>query len=301
VRITDNHIYGNTTGIASDTLSSAGHPGFPADSVQIDHNYIYANNFDIYAPDSPVKPLVPVPIGAGVIFAGMNDARIHDNWFFDNWRFGTMLFAVPDALTSYGGPEGEVYDGVSCAGAPENGISTSCGNQQFSNRMGQVPAGFRFPDALDRYKIPHSEDGRQQLPNGLDFWWDEFPTNRWNCWWGNTGPDGTPVVTGPGDAGKLPGLPPNLLPDCAGGTNRDMSVGTGDVAKEAYLVECSNGPDEDTGPLDCDWFTPPARPGSAAAQARRREVLAASQQFEGSAAGKALRERMEAIAAGKGG
>ena len=29
VRITDNHIYGNATGIASDTLSSAGHPGLP--------------------------------------------------------------------------------------------------------------------------------------------------------------------------------------------------------------------------------------------------------------------------------
>ena len=34
VRITRNHIYGNTTGIASDTLSSAGHPGFPADGVR---------------------------------------------------------------------------------------------------------------------------------------------------------------------------------------------------------------------------------------------------------------------------
>ena len=49
VRITNNHIYGNTTGIASDTLSSAGHPGFPADSAQIDHNFIYSNNFDVYA------------------------------------------------------------------------------------------------------------------------------------------------------------------------------------------------------------------------------------------------------------
>ncbi|MEO6496608.1 MAG: right-handed parallel beta-helix repeat-containing protein, partial [Solirubrobacteraceae bacterium] len=48
VRITNNHIYGNTTGIASDTLSSAGHPGFPADSAQIDNNYIYSNNFNTY-------------------------------------------------------------------------------------------------------------------------------------------------------------------------------------------------------------------------------------------------------------
>ena len=36
VRITNNHIYGNMTGISSDTLSAAGHPGFPADSSEID-------------------------------------------------------------------------------------------------------------------------------------------------------------------------------------------------------------------------------------------------------------------------
>ena len=95
VRITRNHIYGNTTGIASDTLSSAGHPGFPADSSEIDNNLIYSNNLDLYRPDAPVKPLVPVPIGTGIIYPGMNDARVHDNWFFDNWREGAMLFAVP--------------------------------------------------------------------------------------------------------------------------------------------------------------------------------------------------------------
>jgi hypothetical protein len=299
VRITDNHIYGNTTGIASDTLSSAGHPGFPADSAEVDHNYIYANNFDIYAPDSPVKPLVPVPIGAGIIYAGMNDAKVHDNWFFDNWRFGTMLFAVPDALTSYGGPEGSVYPGVSCLGAPQNGLSTSCGNQQFGNRMGQVPAGFEFPEPLDRYNIPHGDEDSATLPNGLNFWWDEFLSNRKNCWYANTGPDGTAASVGSsGNAGGLPGLPPNLLPDCAGGSNPDLSVGTGDVAKEAYLVECSNGPDEDTGPLDCDWWTPPAKPGSAAAQARARSVAAASQRFATSAEAAALRTRMETLAAG---
>ena len=48
VRITNNHIYGNTTGIASDTLSAAGHPGFPADSSEIDHNFIYSNNLNLY-------------------------------------------------------------------------------------------------------------------------------------------------------------------------------------------------------------------------------------------------------------
>ena len=86
-----------STGISSDTLSAAGHPGFPADSSEIDHNYIYSNNLDLYADHPPVDPLVAVPIGTGIIYAGMNDARVHDNWIFDNWRDGAMLFAVPDA------------------------------------------------------------------------------------------------------------------------------------------------------------------------------------------------------------
>ena len=54
VRITRNHIYGNMTGISSDTLSAAGHPGFPADSSEIDHNYIYSNNLDLYTDRPPV-------------------------------------------------------------------------------------------------------------------------------------------------------------------------------------------------------------------------------------------------------
>jgi len=301
VRITNNHIYGNATGIASDTLSSAGHPGFPADSAQVDNNYIYANNFDVYDEGSPLKPLVGVPIGTGIVYAGMNDARVHGNWFFDNWRDGAMLFSVPDALTSYGGPEGMVLPGVSCTTA-DVGVSTSCGNRMYENRMGQVPAGFRYPDALDRYAVPHGDPAQAPLPNGNDFWWDEFPTNRWNCWFGNTGPDGKPEsVTGAGQAGSLPGLGLSRLPDCENGKNPDLSVGTSNVTKEAYLVECSEGPDEDTGPLDCDWWTTPPRPGSAEAQARRRAVERAAREFETTPEAQRLRERMRALTTGAGG
>ena len=39
----------------SDTLSAAGHPGFPADSSKIDHNCIYANNLDLYVDDPPCR------------------------------------------------------------------------------------------------------------------------------------------------------------------------------------------------------------------------------------------------------
>jgi hypothetical protein len=234
-----------------------GHPGFPTDGTKIDNNLIYANNFNVYAPDSPVKPLVTLPSAPASIYPGVNDARVHDNWFFDNWRYGAMLFAVPDPLTRYGGPEGDVFPGVSCVGAPENKLSTSCGNHYFNNKMGQVPPGFTFPAILDKYGVPHSENGAASMPNGTDFWWDEFASNRWNCWYNNTAPAGS-LVTGSGDAGTFPGLPPNPLPDCAGGTNQNLSVGNGDLAKEAYLVECAQGP------------KPGRRAGSRATGTRRR-------------------------------
>jgi hypothetical protein len=292
VRITDNHIYGNTTGISSDTLSAGGHPGFPADSSEIDNNLIYSNNLDLYREDAPIDILVPVPIGTGILYAGMNDARVHDNWIFDNWRNGTMLLTVPDALTNGGGAEGDIDPGVSCPGAPENGISTSCGNQFYANHMGQAPDGFRFPKALDQFGVPHGEltsRAKSTLPNGNDFWWHEWLGNTGNCWFDNTGADGTAAsVTGPGA-----GNPPDMLPsDCA------TSVGPGDDAKTAYLVECSNGPDEDTGPLDCDWWRPPPQPGTAAAARDRRHTARAVARWEQSAEADALRERLAELGFG---
>jgi hypothetical protein len=301
VRITNNHIYGNSTGIASDTLSSSGHPGFPADSAKIDNNFIYSNNFNVYADDSPVPPLVAVPVGAGVIWAGLNDGRVEDNWFFDNWRFGHFHLAVPDALTSAGGAEGTVYPGVSCPGAPDNGLSTSCYNHFSGNKMGQVPAGFEFPEALDRFAVPHGTiNGTDPLPNGVDFWWDEFSGNVGNCWFDNTGFDGTPgSVTGSGDAGSMPGTPPNLLPNCSNGENPEMSVGQGDPAKTQYLIDCSLGPNEGTS--SCDWFEAPEQPGSAAAARAHAEAVRAAQAYAKTAEADRLRQRMEELAAGVGG
>jgi hypothetical protein len=289
VRITNNHIYGNTTGIASDTLSSAGHPGFPADSSEIDHNYIYSNNLNLYIDNPPVDPLVGVPLGTGIIYAGMNDASVHDNWIFDNWRDGAMLFPVPDAVTSFGGAEGDIFPGVSCPGAPANGVSTSCGNRFFSNRVSRAPGGFRYPDAIDLFGNVHADDdGRREKPNGNDFWWSEFfGSNTGNCWFGNTGFDGTAgSVTGPGEAGRLPASPPQLLP-----SNCATSVGNSDTTKLIYLLDCSNGPDEDTGPTDCDWWTLPPQPGTAAAQTALLSRARAARALEESPQADALRER----------
>jgi hypothetical protein len=272
VRITNNHIYGNTTGISSDTLSAAGHPGFPADSSQIDHNYIYSNNLDLFIPNPPVEPLVPVPIGTGILYAGMNDARVHDNWIFDNWRNGAMLFSIPDAFTNGGGAEGDIFPGVSCPGAPQNGISTSCGNRYFDNFVGRAPRGFRFPETIDMFGNAHApDDGKRAKPNGNDFWWGEFfPQSTGNCWFDNRGWDGSEAsVTGPGAAGRLPATQPQVLPSDCG-----TSLGSDDPAKLAYLVECGNGPDEDTGPNDCDWWTLPAPPPGSGATRRRAKPRA---------------------------
>ena len=289
VRITRNHIYGNMTGISSDTLSAAGHPGFPSDSSEIDHNWIYSNNLDLYKDNPPVAPLVGVPIGTGILYAGMNDARVHHNWIFDNWRDGAMLFAVPDGLTNGGGAEGDIFPGVSCPGAPASGFSTSCGNRFFRNRVGRAPKGFRFPGAIGMFGNVHTAGPRPRKPNGNDFWWSEsFSSNTGNCWFENTGPDGTAAsVTGPGDAGRLPGAPPQTLPSIC-----SSSVGNDDAAKLGYLIDCGNGPDDDTGPADCDWWTRPARPGSQAAGNANQSRAAARRAFERSAEAEALRQRL---------
>ena len=291
VRITRNHIYGNMTGISSDTLSAAGHPGYPADSSEIDNNLIYSNNLNLFVADPPVEPLVGVPVGTGILYAGMNDARLHHNWIFDNWRDGAMLFSIPDAFVSGGGAEGDIFPGVSCPSASASGVSTSCGNQFFANSVGRAPNGFRFPKAVGMFANQHADDdARPEKPNGNDFWWGEFfdGVTTGNCWFGNTGVDGRAAsVTGPGQAGRLPGLAPQVLPsDCA------TSVGNDDLAKLVYLVDCSDGPDADTGPTDCDWWGTPARPGSAAAASAAANRSAAASSVEGSRESEALRKRV---------
>ena len=290
VRITDNHIYGNTTGIASDTLSSAGHPGFPADSSEIDHNYIYSNNFNIYRKNSPVKPLVAVPLGTGIIYAGMNDAKVHDNWIFDNWRDGAMLIAVPDALVSGGGAEGDIFPGISCAGrAAERALDVL---QQPLLQQQDGPGAARASSSPRRSTSsapPTARRASARMPNGNDFWWDGFTSNRWNCWYGNTGPDGKAgSVTGPGRRRTRAGHASRTgCPTARTARTATRAWALGDPAKTEYLVDCSNGPDTDTSPLACDWWVPPAKPGSAAAQRAGGRVLGRGAQVQRLTAGRA--------------
>jgi hypothetical protein len=237
VRVHHNDFYGNALGFNTDVATSPGHPGFPGDSMLIEHNEFYSNNFNLFAKDSDVEAAFPYPVGTGLWIAGGNNHTVRFNHFYDNWRRGAMVLAVPNQLVC--GPAAENEQ----AGCDPNGQATSNRNRFYGNVMGRAP------------------DGRR-LPNGTDFWWDQFAGNRANCWYQNSGPK--PITSDP---------PPPLLPDCANGSNPDSSVGTGNPVNEAELANCAIP--FITGNLDpnhpCPWFDSPERPGSQAARRQARE------------------------------
>jgi hypothetical protein len=235
-----NEIYDNAAGLVTDSFYAGGHPGFPQDSTVYEYNNIHDNNFDVYGPSSDVKSITPVPIGVGVLIAGGDDNIVRHNYIYNNWRRGTMLLAVPDAIacephTAEGSPP--------CK--PGGAASTSNANRFHDNVMGRTPLG-------------------AVQPNGVDFWWDEFPSNTGNCWYPNTGVDGTEAsITSDPAPPPVPGSTvPGFMPqDCGSPAN----VGWGNAAKEAMLLDCAaNGNDG-----VCEWYKMPARPGSSQAAAQR--------------------------------
>ncbi|MGH3346544.1 MAG: right-handed parallel beta-helix repeat-containing protein, partial [Nocardioides sp.] len=162
-----NRFYDNATGIATDSLFP-GHPGLPQDHARWSRNEIFGNNTNYYTEyvdegvcdrpmaergylDGVVCPVVPVPVGTGVLIAGGNYNSTDHNWIYDNWRAGTMQFWVPAPLR-------DEYD-------PEKLYDTSHHNHTVANRMGIAPDG----------TVAH---------NGLDHWWDD--QGEGNCWEGNT-------------------------------------------------------------------------------------------------------------------
>jgi hypothetical protein len=254
VHIVRNNYYGNASGIVTDSFYAGGHPGFPQDSGVYEDNNVYSNNFNVYGPQSDVASRTAVPIGVGVLIAGGNDDAVLRNHIYDNWRRGTMLVAVPDAISCAPTPS---EGAPPCA--PQGAATTSQRDHYYENQMGRSPSG-------------------KVMPNGVDFWWDEFPSDAGNCWdKTNRGSDGNPGTfttdppRAPGDA-TLPGFMP--VQDCDSPTNS----GKGNPQKEAVLLSCAEevqGRSNDQ--QACDWFVPPAKPGSekAQAQARRQSALTA--------------------------
>ncbi len=206
--VTHNNFYDNSLGFTTDVFTAPGHPGFPQHGNVIRDNRFYGNNFNPYLPDSDVAPFIASPVGTGLWLAGGNANVVEGNSFFDNWRRGVMLFAVPDATVCGPPPVGSSTPVPGCDPAK---VSTSYDNTIAGNTFGKTPSG-------------------KTQPNGLDLWWDSFPGNTGNCFYGNKAA-----------AGKTVTSEPAVLPDCLGGTRPELSVGTGDVANESELVACLAG------------------------------------------------------------
>ena len=286
VRVTRNHFYGNANGLTSDTISAPGHPGFPADGQRVDHNLFYSNNLDIYGVDNPpVVPLVPQAIGTGIMWPGMNNGRFEDNKVFDNWRHGALLISIPDAVA--GDAEGNVDEQIHCPAAPPPAsISTSCANQFSDNNMGNVPKNFKMHRGITRFGNPSGLTDQPMpkvLPNGVDFWWDEHPTNTGNCWFDNKGAGGGAVTSDP---------PAPLLPEnCATSIGNPVSY----AVKAPQLLECFaewefRGEFDVVGDGPCYWFQMPPRPGTPRARAEAREQAKAAAEIAESPEAQRLEE-----------
>ena len=250
--VVDNNWWDNATAIATDSFYAGGHPGFPQDSAVFEGNRIWSNNFNVYAKDSDVKSAVPVPLGVGILIGGGNDNIIRGNYIWDNWRRGTMLVAVPDAISC--APSD--VDTPKCI--PTTLSQTSQRNRYYDNVMGRSPEG-------------------KPMPNGVDFWWDEFATNQGNCWYSNIGSDGSEKsVTGDPPMPPVFGTSiPKFLPmDCG------SSIAVGDAGKEQMLTRClaeiAGGFQDGT---VCDWYAVPAKPGSKAALQQQRHTKALEEQY----------------------
>jgi hypothetical protein len=230
-----NNFYDNALGFTTDVFTAAGHPGFPQQGDLIEYNNFYSNNFNPYLAGSPVRPAQPEPVGTGLWIAGGNDNVVRYNHFYDNWRRGTMLFAVPDATVC--GPV--VGSSQPVPGCDPTKFSTSYRNRFYGNVMGVEPGGVA-------------------APNGVDFWWDDFPTNTGNCWYSNSAASGKKVTTSP-----------PLLPNCV----LLPSIGIGST-NEVELLACF-GATQTTGydPTLCPWFTTPPKPGTPAASSNTSMLL----------------------------
>jgi len=220
--IDHNNFYDNALGFTTDVFTAAGHPGFPQAGDLIEHNNFYSNNFNPYLPNSPIHPAQPEPVGTGLWIAGGNSNVVRYNHFYDNWRRGAMLFAVPDATVC-----GPTNTGPPVDGCDPTKFTTSYDNHFYGNTMGVAPSG-------------------KKMPNGVDFWWDSFPTNTGNCWYDNAA------------AGKVR-TSPGSLPACKG----SPSIGLGST-NEVELVSCFGAlAGGGYNAALCPWFTTPPRPGSA--------------------------------------
>ena len=99
--------------------------------------------------DGTVCPVIPTPVGTGVLIAGGNFNSTDHNWIYDNWRYGTMQFWVPAPLR-------DEFD-------PAKLFDTSHHNHTTDNHMGIAP-GRR--GRAQRHGPLVGRRGRRQLLGG---------------------------------------------------------------------------------------------------------------------------------------
>ncbi|MGN6721475.1 MAG: right-handed parallel beta-helix repeat-containing protein [Marmoricola sp.] len=245
-----NNFYDNALGFTTDVFTAPGHPGFPQHGNVLRNNNFYSNNFNPFQPTTDVQPFVATPVGTGMWLAGGNNNTVQGNRFWDNWRRAVMLFAVPDATVCGPPPIGS---STPVPGCNPLGISTSYGNHFYGNAFDAAPNG-----TLAR--------------NGLDFWWDAFPTNTGNCFWSNTSA-----------TGKVSSSPASL-PNCSNGTKPSQSIGLGNPTAEVELVGCLAGFQISGYPAGnstiCNWSKTPPKPGASSSALAMSAQQTASQQQE---------------------
>ena len=169
VWIHDTAFFDNATGFVSD--SETDHPNYPQNSLLLERNRFYDNNFNPYSPDADVAIVefdeagagfngIVIPVGTGLFLASGNDNVVQNNRFWGNDRYGLWL----------GSGQGVV---VGPTGDPAAMPFLSSGNRFMGNRM--------FPPP-----------GVSGAVNRIDFAWDGLGLN--NCWQDNTRDvDGTPA------------------------------------------------------------------------------------------------------------
>lgn len=193
VWVHDTLFFDNALGLVSD--SETDHPNYPENSLTLERNRFYNNNFNVYAPESDVAPVefdesgggfsgTVIPVGVGVFLASGNKNLVQNNDIWNNARYGVWLASG----------EGLVVGPTSDPAAPP---FLSSDNRFVGNKL---------------YAPPGMTGGR----NSTDFAWDGMGQN--NCWQGNTtSPSGgeptsdglflPPCETPLGDAPPPVGLP----------------------------------------------------------------------------------------------
>jgi hypothetical protein len=232
VHFHDNHFYDNVVGLSVDSISAAGHPGYPQDSILVEDNRIYSNNLNPYQGDVGFDPTVDAAVGVGAWVAGGNANVFRDNHIYDNWRRGVMLFQVPDGI---GCDLDQPQQTCSPEQFPEQ--SNSHRNRFFDNVMGVAPKGAK--------RVRGGYGGAGPAPNGVDFWWGDQEGDRNNCWFDNIGVDGT--------AASVTEEPDPLPSDCANSAADGPQIHTELI--ECFLEQPS-----------CTWAQTPPQPGTAAAR-----------------------------------